>query len=454
MTSNSSGKSGSPSLGDNTASVDIVNQARGRSDGFEVGGDRAISNPPNWNYQDSNQLYQGAVNNNDPATAEATGQAWGKHGTELSQASNDLYNAISELGAVWVGEGAAAAQGALVGIANSGSQASEAAHTMATRLAQQAAAAAEVKKMPAPKNYDPASAMAASLAGGPAAMVADQKAQSDAAADVKAQQVAFFNAYTKSMAEVDSTTPSFGPESLGMKPTAGHNSVSSYSNVGGVGAGGIASGGPGAVGSVGSVNSMNGPTGVHGTAAAGSYAPDSGHFGASSYVAPPAPAAAPGLGAGGGAGGGSFAPPAPVSGGAGGAGGAGGNIGSALGLGVVGGGLGIAGSRALGQGNKSGSKDEDDTTTAASNNNQAQSAASVGGPQQQGVVSASGTIGGSSTPPMGGMGGMGGGGHQLEEDETHTHASFLIEPDPDDTFGANEATPPPVIGAWTDDDDR
>jgi hypothetical protein len=51
-----------------------------------------------------------------------------------------------------VDEGAAAAQGALVGIANSGSQASGAAHAMASRLSQQASAAAEVKKMPKPKN--------------------------------------------------------------------------------------------------------------------------------------------------------------------------------------------------------------------------------------------------------------------------------------------------------------
>jgi hypothetical protein len=35
-----------------------------------------------------------------------------------------------------------------------------------------------------------------------------------------------------------------------------------------------------------------------------------------------------------------------------------------------------------------------------------------------------------------------------EEEEERKHASFLIEPDPDDIFGANEATPHPVIGAW------
>lgn len=136
-------------LGDNASAQNIVADARGRSDGFDMGSDRAIANPPNWNAQASQQLYDGAVNNNDPGTAEATGQAWSHHGSELKQASDHLYNAISELGNAWVGRGAAGAQGALVAIANSGSQASEAAHTMSDRLARQAAAAAEVKKMPA-----------------------------------------------------------------------------------------------------------------------------------------------------------------------------------------------------------------------------------------------------------------------------------------------------------------
>jgi len=49
---------------------------------------------------------------------------------------------------------------------------------------------------------------------------------------------------------------------------------------------------------------------------------------------------------------------------------------------------------------------------------------------------------------------MGAHGAQAEQEEEHTHASFLIEADPDEAFGANQATPPPVIGAWTEDDDR
>ncbi|MFJ9781590.1 hypothetical protein ACIRSS_18530 [Amycolatopsis sp. NPDC101161] len=443
-------------LGDNGAAQNIVDNARGSAGGFDMGSDRAIANPPNWNAQASQQLYNGAVNNNDPGTAEATGHAWAHHGSELKQASDHLYNAISELGNAWVGRGAAGAQGALVAIANSGSQASDAAHTMSDRLARQAAAAAEVKKMPAPKDYDPKQAMAAALAGGPAALIADQKAQADAANDVKAQQVAFFNAYTKSMSEVDSSTPSFGPESLGMKPTGSHNSVSfgGISTVGSTGpvqglsgAGGavFASSGAGFGGHGGAFDAQHaavGPNGVHG-AGAGGFGHDAAALGGDGTTGPGGTATGTGTGTTTGAG--------HVTTGAGhqGSGNPLSKIGMGLGIGGAAGGLGALASRALGKGGKSGAKANDTSLASA----EGQSAASAQAPQQ-GLVSSAGTIGGQTPPPMSpGMGGMAPHGAQGEQDEEHTHASFLIEADPDEAFGANQATPPPVIGAWSEDDE-
>ncbi|WIX81318.1 hypothetical protein QRX50_11395 [Amycolatopsis carbonis] len=441
-------------LGDNSVSQNIVDSARGRAGGFEMGGDRAIANPPNWNAQESHQLYNGATTDNDPGTAEATGQHWTKHGTELKTASDDLFNAVADLGNAWVGEGAAGAQGALVSIANSGTQASDAAHTMADRLAKQAAAAAEVKKMPAPLDYDPKQAMSAALAGGPAALAADQKAQADAANDVKAQQVAFFNAYTQSMKEVDNTTPSFGPDSLGMKPTPTHFNGNDFGNVGTisapVGAGALAAasyaggGGTGYTGHSGS-SAATGTSGAGGPLVTG----NSGTYGTSGFDGGMAASAGAGAGA-------AHAPaPAAPAVSAGGGGGGGGGAASALGLSALGGGAGFAGGK-LGQGSRSGARKNEESTSAAAEHQGAQGAAPA---QQQGVVSAGGTIGGQTPPgmnPMGGGmgGGMGAHGGQGQEDQEHTHASFLIEPDPDDAFGANEATPPPVIGAWSDDDDN
>ncbi|MFD2468565.1 hypothetical protein [Amycolatopsis silviterrae] len=432
-------------MGPNSATNDIVASARSGSGGFEIGGDRAIGNPPNWQSQESHQLYVGATTDNDPGTAEAAGQHWTKHGTELKQASDDLYNAITELGHAWVGHGAAGAQGALVAIANSGTQASDAAHTMADKLARQAAAAAEVKKMPAPRDYDPKQAMTAALAGGPAALAADQKAQADAANDVKAQQVAFFNAYTQAMTEVDGSTPSFGPDSLGMKPTATHFNGNSFNNVNNIGhtdAGAL--GGPAGFGTVGA-HGVAGGAGVAGHGAPAHVSADSGQYGASGLEGG---GLAAGAGVGAASGVGAAAPvAAPASTG-------GSGVGAALGLGAIGAGAGFAGGK-LGEGNRSGSrKEEEGKTSAASEHQNGQSAASAVPQQQQGVVPASGTIGqgqGGMSPMGGGMAGAGAHGAG-EEDEEHTHASFLIEPDPDDAFGANQATPPPVIGAWSDDD--
>ncbi|MGH3451933.1 MAG: hypothetical protein ACRDQW_14700, partial [Haloechinothrix sp.] len=168
-----------PSLGDSSAGEDIVDSARSGRDEFDFGDDRAIMDPPNWHSQESTQLYHGAITNNDPGSVDATGHAWMEHGRELEQVATDLYNAITELGAAWIGQAAGAAQGALVGIANSSGIAGEAARTMGKRMVEQSAAAAEVKKMPCPVEFNSDQAMSALLAGGPAAMTADMKAQSD-----------------------------------------------------------------------------------------------------------------------------------------------------------------------------------------------------------------------------------------------------------------------------------
>jgi hypothetical protein len=45
-----------------------------------------------------------------------------------------------------------------------------------------------------------------------------------------------------------------------------------------------------------------------------------------------------------------------------------------------------------------------------------------------------------------GMGGMGGRGAKGEEDQEHSRPSFLLEGDPDEIFGSDQRTAPPVIG--------
>lgn len=431
-------------LGDNSESAAIVQQARSSAGGFQYGADRAIASPPNWASQESAQLYQGATVNNDPATAEATGQTWKSHGNELHQAATDLYNAITELGSVWIGQGAGGAQGALIGIANSSHQAGDAAHTMSNRMAQQAAAAAEVKKMPAPKDFDPARQTAAMLAGGPAAMVADMKQQADDAKAVHAQQVQYFNAYTQAMSEVDDATPSFGPESLGLPPRGGISGATVASSAGSAGAIPGAYGG-GALGPTTGMGLGGGDVG-HGSAFGQPGAAI--QVGAAGPGGPGAPVPGQDVVSGSGVAPAAQSTPVPTSGQ-----GSGAALGAGLGLAGVG--LGAAAGKAvLGRGNKSGAKENPDETAAASTDQAQQQGHGPAANAPQPMMSPNGTIGGAGTPPPGGMGGMGAGGAQGQEDEEHDRASYLIEADPDAAFGANVATAPPVIGAWSDEDEE
>ncbi|GAA1200124.1 hypothetical protein [Prauserella alba] len=443
-------------LGEAGEVSDIVSRARNRQDGFAYDDERAIADRPNWAAHESKQLYSFATVNNVPGSAEEIGSSWGRHGTTLQQVSEDLYATISELGTAWVGQAAGAAQGALVGIANSSSQAAEAARTMSQRLSQQAAAAAELKKMPQPEEFDPASETANMLAMGPAAMAKDMKEKFDQARAVKAQQVQYLNTYTAAMSDVDNSTPSFGPESLGLKQStnSGGTHVSSF-------------GGPGAVGSIGSggvAGPAGGVRGVEGFAA---------HGGAAHQQAPQAPqqpaspapqapqqpaAQAPAAGASSAAA--QAAPSGPSAGGLGAVAG---------GAALAGGGAAVAG-RALAKGSKTSASEKeqhDEGATSAQAQQTAQPAASVQQPQNAGMPGAGGVIGGReaaamapAATPMGGGGmgaGMGAAGAAAgngQGEEEHTHASFLIEADPDDVFGANQATAPPVLGAWGPDDEE
>ncbi len=55
--------------------------------------------------------------------------------------------------------------------------------------------------------------------------------------------------------------------------------------------------------------------------------------------------------------------------------------------------------------------------------------------------------------PLGAGGAGATAGGDDEQDRTQ-HASFLIEPDPDETFGATGSAAPPVLGAWGPEDEE
>ncbi|WP_433264986.1 hypothetical protein ACQPZF_36665 [Actinosynnema sp. CS-041913] len=70
-----------------------------------------------------------------------------------------------------------------------------------------------------------------------------------------------------------------------------------------------------------------------------------------------------------------------------------------------------------------------------------------GGPAGATTGAGRGAPGGPGGIP--GMAGVGPGGARGEEDIEHQTPSYLVEADPDEVFGANETTAPPVIGDWS-----
>ncbi|SNR62165.1 hypothetical protein SAMN06265360_11279 [Haloechinothrix alba] len=459
----SGGGAGSGTLtGSDGRHEELVAAVRAGDQGFLFGDDRAITNPPNWASRDSTQLYNGATMRNDPGMVDATGQAWSNHGTALTDVANGLFEAINQLGHAWVGQASGAAQGTLAAIARSSESAGEAARAMGTRMAEQAAAAAEVKKMPPPREFDPEQALQAMLEGGPEAMTADLKAQSDAARDVKEQQIAYCNAYTAALQQTDDRTPSFGPESLAMRPVvdsggSGAAGIGGYGSGVGVGAGG----GAAALGTTGAAAQE--PVPARGAVAAGGTA--AGHQQASVQPALPSPGTATPAG------------PVTTSGNAPVSGSGGSGVGVTAGAAALAAGVGAGGAKAMAKANRSGSKQRpaggenaqaeeqqapegqqppEDSGTAPASPEQTSATANqapaggTAGQSAQGYgaqAAAGGPVPPAGTPMGGGGAGMAGGaGASAGGDEDRTHESYLIEPDPDELFGPGEAMTPPVIG--------
>jgi hypothetical protein len=186
-------------------------QATELTDGVRMGDDRAIGDPPNWDNFDSEHLYKFATENNSPSTADDLGRAFNDGGNSLAEAANGLFDAVSRLDGAWTGLAADSAKSALQPLAKPAGVAGQTAQLMGVRMSQQSVAATEVRKLPPAKKFDQQQSLTAMLAGGPVAMQQDQKTQKDAADSVKREQVSYLNTYTSSMTAVDVQTPSFVP---------------------------------------------------------------------------------------------------------------------------------------------------------------------------------------------------------------------------------------------------
>ncbi|MFI7675179.1 hypothetical protein [Actinophytocola sp. NPDC049390] len=387
-----------------------------------MGDDRAIGDPPHWDGYSSTALHQAATVDNDPTTADNLGRAFNDGGNNLAEAANALYEAVNALDGAWSGVAADSAKAALSPLAQAAGVAGQTAQMMGVQMSQQSMAATEVRKLPPPKEFNSDQSLNAMLAGGPAAMQADMKAQKDAADAVKREQVSYLNAYTQALSAVDEQTPSFVPpkERIG----------------GGGGGGGGFSGGSVSIPGTNDPSlysrgdtTTGAPTGPH----TGGIAPGSGHgfFDNDGSTDQSGYAPVPG-GLGTGTSGYNPGTPPPTSFGPGGppvggtpsanvpGAGAGG---FGAGFGSFGGGAGGAGGAAGGSG--------------AGNANPA-------GPR--GMTPSGMTAAGGRGGAGGGMAGAPRGKGDREEDQEHDRPAYLVEGDPESTFGSDQLTAPAVIG--------
>jgi len=379
--------------------------------GVRFGDDRVIGDTPNWDNYDSKQLYDFATKKNSPYTADDLGRAFNEGGNSLAEAANGLLDAVSRLDDAWTGAAADTAKGALKPLAQAAGVAGTTAQLMGVRMSQQSVAASEVRKLPPAKEYDSTQSLHTMVAGGPPAMQ-DLKAQKDAADAVKREQISYLNTYTSALQAVDSQTPSFVPprETIGGGGKDGnsitadriHTPTNRTPTFGETTTGGSGVKHPG----------VSGPGG-------GSAVNNHGQTGHSGFAAVPSGTASSG-----------FTPPningpAPSTFGPGGGGGTAG----APGAGAGGFGPGFGGFGPGGMGGAPGA------------------GSGAGGSGARPMTPASMSPGGSAAG-RGGAGGMGGGRGKgdKEEDKEHERPAYLVEGDPESTFGSDEMTAPPVIG--------
>ncbi|TDV40700.1 hypothetical protein [Actinophytocola oryzae] len=405
-------------------------QAADLSHGVRMGDDRVIGDTPNWDAYDSEQLYRFATENNSPYTADDLGRSFNDGGNSLAEAANGLFDAVTRLDGAWTGVAAESATGALAPLAQAAGIAGQTAQLMGVRMSQQSVAASEVRKLPPPKKFDQQQSLHAMVAGGPAAMQADLKTQKDAADAVKKEQISYLNTYTSSMSIVDAQTPSFVPpeETIGGGNGNGNSITGERVFIPQTG-GPVPN--PGGSTDTGTPRNPNtGFTGPNGdqpgfVSGDGNGPTDQSGFtpglttGSSAFT-PPTNSPTPNtFGPGGGT------PGAPGGGVPGaGSGGFGPGFG---GFGTPGGtgGFGAGGGPGAGAGGPG---------------------AGSGNPAARPVAGGMGGAGGA-----GGRGGSGAGGAprgkgEGEEDKEHTRPSYLVEGDPESTFGSDELTAPPVIG--------
>jgi hypothetical protein len=351
-----------------------------------------------WAAFDSEQLTQFATENNDPSQLQKAAEDWVTRLRQLETHSAEFAGSIAKLGSAWSGSAADAAQAALVPLWEWTSDAAGNAERIRENLSLAGEAAARVRQMPGPVNEFALKAeLHESLLSSPAEqndlLMRQQQMQA-----VKDEQVRYLEQYEAVMADVYNALPEFhlapvaatdvdepAPAAV---PGVGYQTAGTgYSPAGptSLGTASSAANNPGNSGTTFTPPTTSQEISTQGTTIAATVTGSSESTGARPVGTTPTPG-------GGGNSGGGFIP----------------------GSGGIAGGGGFPG-RTPGD-------------------------ARAGGSRAVAPAPTRGPAGAHSFGPPGTR-------SEREEDTEHERAAYLVERDPEGTFGTSEPTAPPVIGA-------
>jgi hypothetical protein len=399
-----------------------------------------------------------------PADANGLADSWKELGNGLTEAAENLMVAVFGSQAGWTGQAANAMRAQLRKVAEWSQKTGDSFQKASNAFDTQGESVGTAKNsMPDPVSYDPGKMIKDAATSGsvvdiallPYTMYKQREAQQEAhaqAAQIVAKRDTELAAAAASippfepppkMAEEGGKEP--GPGQPGMPgasgPRPGMPGGGSRGGIGGAGGSGSGGGGGGGAGGGGSIPGF--PGGAGGGAGFGPNDPNNPNGNGDDQQQTPPNVNMPSMPVGSGTGTSGFShtptnfgggpgglPPGGIPGGAGPAGG-GGGFGGAFGGGFgpggaprPGGGLGPMGPGAAAGGAGAGA------------------GTGMGPAGGRGAGMAGGGRGAGGM----GAGGMGAGRGQGGEDDEHQRPSYLVEPDPDATFGTDQMTAPPVIG--------
>ncbi|WP_133908134.1 PPE domain-containing protein [Actinophytocola oryzae] len=189
---------------------------------LELSGLRTAGYPEDWAHEDwtpadkhdwraysSTQLHQFATEGNHPVRVFDSVGEWRSNMDSLRSSTANFAKNVGELMSAWQGPAATAANGALTPLVGWGEDAEGNADRLRTNLRKAAEAAEHLKRMPGPvaepRMYD---LLLGSLQGLPIDTT-DLRAQKDHAAAVKAEQVRYMEQYESAMTTVYDDLPDF-----------------------------------------------------------------------------------------------------------------------------------------------------------------------------------------------------------------------------------------------------